>query len=604
MPSSLSAESVSELIQEANSKLLQTIQNEFSQTQQLTRFLSKLTETNLSYSLILDKLNTFFDTKSEAVIRFKREFNAFIQIEPTEAFTNEQPLNETSPAQSKGHSHQLVDVKTEPDYNGHAFYNRAVYHSRRKDFKNALRYYEKSIVKDPHFAEAYCGKGEAYYYLNNNEEALKCFEKSIELNANNPDAYSGKGLVFADLKNYTEAIQFYNKAIELNPTNGELYANIADSLDKLEDRGDEVITSYLKAIEYEPSDADLYLQLGLSFKKYRKDFKQAFECFDKASQLMPSDAYYHYNKGDALDNLGQGDQAIECYNLAISLESNDQDFYCSLGVALKKYKKEYSKALDCFQKALNIVQEPNYYYYKGDTHLLLEDYSSAIECFDRAIDLDANNSDYYYSRGTAYQEMHTKECKEGSLERAIENYERSLELNPNDYDCLCDLGTAYHAKKRLGKAGSCYKKAILIEPYRAVAYNARGLMLNDKNGFKNDYKEAINCYTRAIELDPTNALFYRNKGITFFNMGKYESAIECYDEAIRLDSTESEFYFYKGKAFKLLRQYLKAMNCFKKAISLKSNYMEAKKNLAIVKQKLESEKLGLLGRSLEEQESK
>lgn len=459
--------------------------------------------------------------------------------------------------------------------------------------------------------EAYSGKGDVYYYQNKNTEALEQFERAINLDSKYPEAYNGKGLILADLKNYKEALDFFDKAIELNRRNGEFYYNKGQSLEQLQD-GEMALQCYLKAVEIDQNDDEFYNLLGLAFKKYREDYNKAFEAFHRANQINPRSPFYFYEKGLVLDILNRGDEAIACFREAIKIESNDSDFYCSLGLALNKYKKDHVNALDCFQKSIDLDPKPQFYFHKGETYYILEEYRNAVDCFSQSIALDLQNSDFHFRKGQALMFLSDNEDSE-CLKEAIECFEKAIELNPNDeeyyvnvgnayrenkniikaIDCFkkatelnprnenyfVSLGDAFNENKNTMKAMDCFKKALYLNPNKAAAYNGLGQAMIVQKGFSKDFKKAIEQFNRAIELDSLNPLYISNKAFAFNCMKDYASAIKCYDEAIELDPRDAELYCNKGNACKKIHNYEKAKECFKKAIKLKPDDKEAKKML-------------------------
>ena len=91
-----------------------------------------------------------------------------------------------------------------------------------------------------------------------------------------------------------------------------------------------------------------------------------------------------YQKGNFLLMLGQADLAIQSYNRAIELNSDDADAYISRGVAYTD----------------------------------MGEYDRAIVNFDKAIKLKPNYAEAYNNRGVAYDDM-------GDYGRAIEDYNNS-----------------------------------------------------------------------------------------------------------------------------------------------------------------------------------
>lgn len=586
-------EEIKLIFENSSNKITSLIETNLIQTQEITKLVNTLTEsnTNLTSVQILTKLNQLFESKPDLASRIRTELSKLITLNDTNSNDNfsDSYLAEPTETQQQTSSSLLVEIKQEQTVTNAQYYcNKATFYLHRKNFKKSLDYFQKAVEKDSKRAEAYSGIGDAYYYLNNNDEANKYFEQAIKLDINYASAYNGLGLVCADKKEYSQAIEFYNKAIDLNPANGEFYSNKADSLDNL--NNDECIQYYEKAIDIDPNDSQFYNCLGLSLKKYKKDYVKAIECFDNAIHLNNTDAFYYHNKGDCLDCLNESDKAIEFFQLAIQLNAQDPDFHNSLGICLKKHKLDFEQALKCFQKACSLDPTNSLFYYnQGEVLNLLDKYPEAIDCIDKSLEIDSNNSECYYLKANTLIELYNinKET-ENYLKDAIDNYEKSIELNPNDADYYIGLGNAYYFHKNMRKALNCFKKTIELNPNKADAYNGIGQVYNDKRGIKKDYEKAIENYNKAIELDPNNASYFRNKGITYYCMKEYSNAVKCYDRAISLEPNDAWHYFYKGEALKNIKEFEMAKLCFKRAKQLDPNFIEAKKNFSIVNQKLTS----------------
>jgi len=72
-------------------------------------------------------------------------------------------------------------------------------------------------------AEDYLKAGNTKYELKDYKGAIKYYNKAIELNPNYADAYLNRGLAKGKLKDYKGANSDFNKAIELNPKNSRAY---------------------------------------------------------------------------------------------------------------------------------------------------------------------------------------------------------------------------------------------------------------------------------------------------------------------------------------------------------------------------------------------
>ena len=74
-------------------------------------------------------------------------------------------------------------------------------------------------------------------------------------------------------------------------------------------------------------------------------------------ESIPIIADAYCNKGVALKNLNQYQQAIDAYDNAIRINPNDADAYCGKGVALQNLN-QFQQAIDAYDNAIRI--NPNY----------------------------------------------------------------------------------------------------------------------------------------------------------------------------------------------------------------------------------------------------
>jgi tetratricopeptide (TPR) repeat protein len=233
-----------------------------------------------------------------------------------------------------------------------------------------------------------------------------------------------------------------------------------------------------------------------------------YDLIFRIGNLLSSGVAYN-NKGAALSELKQYEEAIKCLDEAIRLDPKDAFAYNNKGVALGNLK-QYDEAIKCCDEAIRL--KPKYavtYNNKGVALDELKQYEKAIKCLDEAIRLDHNNASAYSNKGNALF--------------GLKRYEEAIE---------------------------CYDEAIRLDPKYAYAYGNKGAVLNELK----QYEEAIKCCDEAIRLDPKDAFAYNHKGFALKNLKQYQEALKYFDEAIRLDPNYSKSYVNKAFALEELKK--------------------------------------------------
>lgn len=125
--------------------------------------------------------------------------------------------------------------------------------------------------------------------------------------------------------------------------------------------------------------------------------KEAVECFDRAlsSNNQCPEAWYH--KGNVPSALGEVDEALECYDIALGIDpthARTQWFGKGATVWYNKGNifcinyEEYQKGLTCYDEAVSLDPDyPEAWQNIGVALLELVKYEEAVTFFDRAISL-------------------------------------------------------------------------------------------------------------------------------------------------------------------------------------------------------------------------
>jgi len=153
------------------------------------------------------------------------------------------------------------------------------------------------------------------------------------------------------------------------------------------------------AAENETADAATAAYNRGEYLLQSKEYARAIVAFDEAlasntTMIRWSDAllYTYRDKGYALIQLNNYDEAIKTLDQGLALYENDEILWYNKGFALFKLGK-YQDAINAYDKVLRInnasIQALNN---KGDTYFQMERYQDAVDSYKRANAIEPNDS--------------------------------------------------------------------------------------------------------------------------------------------------------------------------------------------------------------------
>jgi tetratricopeptide (TPR) repeat protein len=150
---------------------------------------------------------------------------------------------------------------------------------------------------------------------------------------------------------------------------------------------------------------------------------EAIEAFQKALALDSQQADILANMAESYRKLGKLDEALEAYKKAIAINPNNGIFYTNMGVVLDKMGKS-TESLEAFKKAasLNPGGSAQSHFNLGANLANSGRTDEAIEAFRKAIAADPNFADAYYQLGMSLS------GKPETMEEAVKVLKKYLEI--------------------------------------------------------------------------------------------------------------------------------------------------------------------------------
>jgi serine/threonine protein kinase/Tfp pilus assembly protein PilF len=216
------------------------------------------------------------------------------------------------------------------DLEAYNFYLKGIYFLRMytaEGFQEAIKYFERTLQKDPNYALAYYGLAEVFYAISYwanvppNEaypNAKEYAKKAIEIDEDIGEAHAALGLVYTFYDwNWKEAERELNKALELNPSSAIIHMSYSWFL-SLTEKHEEAIFEAKRAQELDPLSPLIISHIGLACI-WGCQFDKAIDELKAGISLAPNFYLMHYYLGLAYRAKSMFKEAITEYERAVDL---------------------------------------------------------------------------------------------------------------------------------------------------------------------------------------------------------------------------------------------------------------------------------------------
>jgi tetratricopeptide (TPR) repeat protein len=356
--------------------------------------------------------------------------------------------------------------------------------------------------------------------------------------------------------------EYYTRALEAIERNEE-DPRLKAYFDEIENCFEQ--TDYVSALEYAEKlvtsrgEAKDWSEKGRCLNSLER-YDEALECLDKAIEIDSNYARAWANRGDVLDSLKRYDEALVSYDRAIEIDANDQLVWFLRGLLLDTLKR-YEEALVSLDRAIELdPNDQSAWRWRGYVLNNLKRYEEALESYDRALELDANDEWAWVNRGNVLNNLKR-------YEEALVSYDRAIELDDNDPWDWASRGDVLDNLKRYEEALESYDRAIELDANYQWAWVNRGDVLNNLKR----YEEALVSFDRAIELDANYQWAWVNRGDVLRNLKRYEEALASYDRALELDANDQWAWTLRGDVLSNLERYEEALASYDRALELDAN---------------------------------
>ena len=296
-------------------------------------------------------------------------------------------------------------IDADPD-NYELLANKALTLHAMNNYVSAIELYKQLLQKAPNerlqanLASATIAYGYDLYDKKDYGQAILYFEDAIELSPKEASAYFGyakanekMGCSDIALENYRKAVSFapgnieYNTTLSMFISNNQMEAaknnQNTDSKEEIivnnASGGENIQSQKLTTTEKQLSYENLVKNGDEAYKK--QQYNEALDYYTKAVIYSPNDKFTMLKIANIYKLLGNNTKALSFYDKLITLDKNNTDAFFNKGLVLAT-QKNYDDAIKCFERVIQLSPNYPYAYYslgmayeqKGDTNKALEYY--------------------------------------------------------------------------------------------------------------------------------------------------------------------------------------------------------------------------------------
>jgi tetratricopeptide (TPR) repeat protein len=402
----------------------------------------------------------------------------------------------------------LVEAALEiSPYSSELWHSKGIFHNNLFDFEQAYKSLEKSLSLNPNDVEAMINKSIAEDNLGYWESAVRTLETALTIEPNNEEAVFNLGILFERNDNFTEAIEYFNRTIYLDKDYSDAWYELGfcyESIGKLED----ALKAYNTFLENDPYNASGRYNCGIVNLKMGNNV-QAVNCFELATTINENFTNAWYNLGLSFLNLNRLPDAKKSFNRAFELDPFDEDVTIRLAKTCDTMG-DNDGALNYYNATLNINQSN------------IEAYVGRGNCFARRNNFNSALSDF----AMIIKFTLVKEIEFDS------NFEIESELN-NLYEII----SVY-------KEDDNYSSEVLN--YIANAYFKLG-----------NWELACKLFRKSIKQHPENSQAHYGKALCMFMMNKNQDAISNLQIAFELNPNTETIFLDKFSILDSTQLYIK-----------------------------------------------
>jgi len=321
-----------------------------------------------------------------------------------------------------------------------------------------------------------------YKFKGKMDLAIEALKKAIELDKKYASPYNHLGAVYFELGRHSEALEQFEKAIHANKSFSDAWYNKGLTL---------------AAMGHERGN--------------KGKLSDATGALVRATTLNAEHPYAHYELAKLYQELGQKEQAIIRYKLALEINPKLTEGWVSLA-SLYNQTGETLKAQQALNRAMvETPGSPSVHLNLGLAYLREKNFTLALKEFDLAIQKMPANELAYFNAGFTHFQIGIEAKNKGdgtsatrSFEQALKAYESALKIKPNFSDAAYNLAFTYQTMNDIPNAIRTYQRTLTIDPAHGRAQFTLGELFEHQGDTKNAalyYCQFLKSPRKDVDVD-------------------------------------------------------------------------------------------------------
>lgn len=283
-------------------------------------------------------------------------------------------------------------IREEPG-DGHAWYERARLDQKQGKLRKAIRGYLTSIKLENNVSYAYLAAADLYEYeLDQQERAEAILQSGLNL-VDSPQLYVRLGDFYREQEDLRQALDYYEKCIDRYPEERFAYIGKAEILATEGKREQAIQFIKSQTLRFE-EDSEFLINSGQLIAEWAEE-EDSIPLLEEGLQLVESGiSYIHSNFSEALELYVRMveetpfvDRAIQFLNRKFIEYPDTIDFKCYEGT-LYEEKQQFSRALECYEQALLLMEDSFPYYRLGEVYFKMDCYELAQDALKKCLVLN------------------------------------------------------------------------------------------------------------------------------------------------------------------------------------------------------------------------